>query len=81
MFCARTILMLRVQAIHLCTATRAKKVVAGFTVLVLGYATIWFIAWLWHLVDVVEVFVFIDSVLFRILVPCSGACLMLLMFI
>ena len=61
--------MFRVQAIHLCTATRAKKVVAGFTVLVLGYTTIWFVVWEWHLSDVVKVFAFMDVVLFQILVP------------
>ena len=61
--------MLRVQAIQLCTATRAKKVVAGFTVLVLAYVTIRFVAWLWRLYDVVEVLMYIDVVLFIILVP------------
>ena len=61
--------MFRDQAIHLCTATRAKKVVAGFTVLVLGYTAIWFIAWNWHLSDVLKVLVSIDGVLFLTLVP------------
>ena len=54
---------------QLCTATRAKKVVAGITVLVLAYVTIYFVAL--HLLDIVVVNVVsdIDAALFLILVP------------
>ena len=54
---------------QLCTATRAKKVVAGFTVLVLAYVTIDFIAWQWGPFDVVEVLLYVDVVLFMMIVP------------
>ena len=60
--------MLRLQAMQMCTASRAKKVVAGFTVLVLADVTIWFIAWHWRLFDV-NVLTDITVVLLLILVP------------
>ena len=62
MFCARPIVLILVQAMQLCTATRAKKVVAGFTVLVLSYITI-------YIIDVVDILAKIIAVLFLILVP------------